>query len=124
MKCIVTGGSGLLGKTLRKIKPNYIYLNSKDLDLTDYASTKLYFDKENPDIIIHLAAKVGGIKDNATRPYEFISLNNKINTSVIDWCVLNNKNIFRGRGRGSGLWGSGLGARDDDIDSRMIYKYQ
>ena len=94
MKCIVTGGSGLLGKTLKKINSNYIYLNSKDLDLTEYASTKLYFDKENPDIIIHLAAKVGGIKDNANRPYEFISLNNKINTSVIDWCVLNNKKII------------------------------
>jgi GDP-L-fucose synthase len=94
MKCLVTGGSGLLGKTLKNLLPNYLYLSSKDLDLTDYKETKLFFDSENPDVVIHLAAKVGGIKDNATYPYDFISQNNKINTSVIDWCILNNKKII------------------------------
>ena len=33
-KIVVTGGSGLVGKSLQKFLPNAIYLSSKDYDLT------------------------------------------------------------------------------------------
>ena len=34
-KIVVTGGSGLVGKALKKYLPNAIYLSSKDFDLTN-----------------------------------------------------------------------------------------
>ena len=39
-KIIVTGGSGLVGKHLKEILPNAIYLSSKDCDLTDISKLK------------------------------------------------------------------------------------
>ncbi len=89
---IVTGGSGLLGKSLNKICPNFIYASSKDVDLTDRVSTFKYLKKLNPDAIIHLAGKVGGIKENSESPYDFININNLINTNVINYAV--SKNIY------------------------------
>jgi GDP-L-fucose synthase len=84
---IVTGGSGLLGKSLKNKEPNFIYLSSKDVNLTDYTQTKQVLGIHNPHTIIHLAGKVGGIKDNSENPYDFIYANNTINTNVIDYCV-------------------------------------
>lgn len=84
---LVTGGSGLLGKTLQNKEPNFIYLTSNDVNLTDYIQTKQVLGLYSPTTIIHLAGKVGGIKDNIQNPYDFIYKNNLINTNVIDYCV-------------------------------------
>jgi GDP-L-fucose synthase len=91
---LVTGGSGLLGKSLKEKEKNFIYISSKDVDLTDKHETKLFLSKYKPETIIHLAAKVGGIKDNFEYPYDFISINNSINTNVIDYCNTTNTKII------------------------------
>jgi len=36
MKVFVTGGSGFLGKRLKLHRPDWTYLSSEDVDLTDY----------------------------------------------------------------------------------------
>ena len=46
MKVVVTGGSGFVGKRLQLVKPDWIYLSSKDLDLTNYEKTVEYLKKE------------------------------------------------------------------------------
>jgi len=84
---LVTGGSGLLGKSLHNKESNFTYLSSLDVDLTNLNETKQVFGLHSPTTIIHLAGKVGGIKDNIEHPYEFIHKNNLINTNVIDYCV-------------------------------------
>lgn len=84
---VVTGGSGLLGKSLQNKEPDFIYLTSNDVDLTDYTQTKQVLGLYSPTTIIHLAGKVGGIKDNIQHPYDFIYKNNLINTNVIDYCT-------------------------------------
>ena len=48
-------------------------------------SDRLLYDY-SPDCIIHLAAKVGGVKGNTDNMYDFYTDNIKINTNIIDSC--------------------------------------
>ena len=82
-KVLVTGGSGFLGKRLKLYKPNWIYLSSSDCDLLNLNETIEYFNKLKPNAIVHLAARVGGIKDNINKQADFCFQNMSINTNVI-----------------------------------------
>ena len=76
-KCIlVTGGTGFLGKHLvAKLKElgckDIFILRSRDYDLVQMASVKKLYKDAQPDIVIHLAAKVGGIGANEENPGKF-----------------------------------------------------
>ena len=86
MIILVTGGSGTVGKHLKQVlKPfsQAIYHTSKDCDLTDYNQTLKVVKEISPDVIIHLAALVGGIQDNINRPVDYLEQNVLINTNII-----------------------------------------
>ena len=40
-KIIITGGSGMVGKGLKKLYPNAIYLSSSTYDLTDQEDVRI-----------------------------------------------------------------------------------
>lgn len=82
-KILVTGGSGMVGRSLQDIMPNAIYLSSKDCDLTNPIETELLIKYYKPDVIIHLAAKVGGIIDNINKPAEYFDDNLIMNTILL-----------------------------------------
>jgi len=94
---IVTGGSGMVGNSLKKILPNAIYLSSKDYDLTSEKEVDLLFSKLKPNIIIHLAAKVGGIIDNINKPGEYFTQNILMNTLLVDRAQKNNTKSIKAR---------------------------
>jgi GDP-L-fucose synthase len=86
MIILVTGGSSTVGKHLKKVltpSTHTIYLTSADCDLTDYSQTLGLFKRVSPDVIVHLAALVGGIQDNMNRPVDYLEQNLLINTNVI-----------------------------------------
>lgn len=83
-KIVVTGGSGLVGRSLQKFLPNAVYLSSKQYDLTTESGVDRLYKEHEPDCIVHLAAKVGGILDNVTKPAEYFTENVLMNTLMID----------------------------------------
>lgn len=82
---IVTGGTGLVGKTLKKILPDAVYLSSKDFDLTKEKDVVNMFQEFKPSRVIHLAARVGGILDNINKPAEYFTDNVLMNTLLLKY---------------------------------------
>lgn len=87
-KIYVSGHSGLVGTALIKELQRQGYSNvitkpHKELDLLDSKATAEFFDKERPEYVFHLAAKVGGIVGNKTYPADFLYENQMINTNVL-----------------------------------------
>ncbi len=75
-KVCVTGGAGFLGKVVvRKLQERGardIFIPTLDrYDLTKLDSINRLLDDAKPDLIIHLAAQVGGIGANREHPAEF-----------------------------------------------------
>ena len=87
---LVTGGSGLVGKAIQTISTNYdykfIFLSSKECDLTSYTNTLYTFSTFNPDYVIHLAACVGGLFKNMACKVDMFEKNILINTNVLKVC--------------------------------------
>ena len=82
-RVLVTGGTGFVGSRLKQTEPEWVYLSSKDCDLKNYKDVANLFSDLKPDSILHLANKVGGIKENSTKQAEFYNTNTYINTNVL-----------------------------------------
>jgi GDP-L-fucose synthase len=95
-KILVTGGSGLVGKHLKKYFKHAIFISSKDYDLTKENEVIKMYNDHKPEIVIHLAAKVGGIIDNILHPAEYFTENVLMNTLLIKYAHLNNVERFLG----------------------------
>ena len=75
-KVCVTGGAGFLGSyVLEKLKERgaaEIFVPTiEEYDLVKKEDIRRVLDRSNPDILIHLAANVGGIGANREHPAEF-----------------------------------------------------
>lgn len=85
---LVTGGSGLVGNAIkakceRYSEYEFIFLSSKDGDLTDMVQTATIFETYCPTIVIHLAACVGGLYKNMNNKAEMFVKNIAINYNVL-----------------------------------------
>lgn len=87
---LVTGGSGLVGNAIKEISCNdtyknyhFIFMSSKDCNLTIYEETLRYFELIKPTFIIHLAANVGGLFKNMNYKVDMLEKNILINMNVL-----------------------------------------
>ena len=88
MKILVTGGTGMVGNAIYNIQDKYnydfVFISSRDCDLTNYQDTYMFFKNQNPDYIIHLAASVGGLYKNMNFKVDMLEKNLLINFNVLN----------------------------------------
>ena len=88
-RVLVTGGHGFVGKAvLRELEARgartVMAPTSAEFDLTDADAVGKLFAVAEPDLVIHLAARVGGIGANQRRPAELYLANLLMGTYVIE----------------------------------------
>ena len=86
---VVTGGAGFLGSfVVEKLKARgateVFVPRSKDYDLVDRAAIRRLYDDAKPDVVIHLAARVGGIGANMENPGRFFYDNLMMGVGLLD----------------------------------------
>jgi GDP-L-fucose synthase len=88
---LVTGGKGFLGHFVCKTLASKGYANvvplegtRKGIDLTNALSTTEAFKQYQPDVVLHLAARVGGIGANKDNPGRFFYDNMYMGMNVIE----------------------------------------
>jgi GDP-L-fucose synthase len=85
----VTGGAGFLGSYIvEKLKArgakDIFVPRFRDYDLTERESIRRMYDEGRPDVVIHLAAQVGGIGANRENPGKYFYDNLMMGVQLMD----------------------------------------
>lgn len=90
-KLLITGGHGFLGKhLLKKLNFDYLAPNSKELDVLNAIQLDHYISEHKPNIILHMAAKCGGILANKNSPADFLRDNTQMALNIYEAARLHN----------------------------------
>lgn len=91
-RILITGGRGFVGTNLlnrlNTMNLNFYAPNKEEYDLTKEDEVKNLFDTYKPNVVIHLAGKVGGIGANKSKPADFFYNNIMMGTLVTHYSYL------------------------------------
>lgn len=76
-RIVVTGGTGFLGQPVVRLLrergcTNLVIPRHHDCDLTQESQVRQLYSQAQPEVVIHLAAVVGGIEANRRNPGQFL----------------------------------------------------
>jgi GDP-L-fucose synthase len=90
-RIVVTGGAGFLGRVVRRVlrergvpEDRIVVPRRRDYDLTIEADVERLYDTARPDVVIHLAAEVGGIGANMAHPGRFFYANMAMGLHLVE----------------------------------------
>ncbi len=102
-KIYIAGHRGMVGSAVWRALEQLGYTNligktSKELDLRNQEAVAQFFKKEQPEVVVDAAARVGGILANQKDQYGFLMENMRIQNNLIQESVTQNvgKFIFLG----------------------------
>jgi len=88
-RIFVTGHRGMVGSAIMQLLKrdgfeNVLTADRSTVDLTDGTATREFLKREQPEVVIQAAAKVGGIHANNTYPADFLRDNLAIGLNLVD----------------------------------------
>lgn len=89
MKLLVTGAAGMLGRNVveraqvSRADVEVIPVTRADVDLRDELAVRRLFSDVRPDVVVHAAAKVGGVGAKIATPVPFLLDNLQMDSAVI-----------------------------------------
>jgi len=92
-KVLVTGGAGFFGsfvvEALRTRGACHVFVpRSREYDLVDRNACRRVLEASRPDVVFHLAARVGGIGANRSQPGAFLFENAMMGLQMLEECRL------------------------------------
>ena len=88
MRATVTGGAGFLGsavtREMRELGWDVFVPRSREFDLRTAAGVRSMLEEGQPDVVVHLAAAVGGIGANVANPGRFIYENTIMGVELME----------------------------------------
>ncbi len=87
-RILITGAGGLVGhNTVEELRAcgytNLLTPSSGDLNLCDEKATDAFFTTQKPEVVLHVAGRVGGIQANIDNPVAFLQENLEMGLSVL-----------------------------------------
>jgi len=90
-RIVVTGGAGFLGRAVCRVlrergvaNDRIVVPRRRDFDLTVEADVERLYETARPDVVIHLAAEVGGIGANMAQPGRFFYANMAMGLHLVE----------------------------------------
>lgn len=87
LRVLLTGGGGMVGRNLLEHAAigefDVLAPRSSELDLRDFSAVQSYMQKNQPDMVIHAAGKVGGIQANMREPVRFLMDNLDMGRNIV-----------------------------------------